>query len=485
MPTDLTSSRRGRRTTAVSSVCESESCEVASSTTESRSRVRSSSRRSSSARSSARRAWPARVTNDAIVASELSGGTADDRNTSWSTPIGGWPTRKDATVESSRSSSPEARASSTASANGRTARSSATPVRASTWSPSTALRQITHPAAPVASAASRAIRSAPRSSSPPAARASAVSISAELDNPAVPSAYARKTRAAWPAATRAASRSVAPNGPPARWSSSSAPTWPSSRIGTRKVARAPARSAIRRRPGESSLTWSSSRSGGASSTREPSISAASAACPATARTTSSPRSTRRTTARSAEAAARAVSATAWSASSASAPDVRRSAPAESAVSAGVRDSTAVKTSRSSEKHTQAVKNRAKSLYTWADGRACTPAEPTNADTCRGAAGRPDGRRPGLPLLSRQAAREDRAPPRDPDGTRPLLGDPRDPRARRRRSRRDGLGRDHETVRVVEPNRGTNCLTCRDRRSTAVAPMTPCRTSGSAEACRRC
>ena len=94
MPTDLTSSRRGRRTTAVSSVCESESCEVASSTTESRSRVRSSSRRSSPARSSARRAWPARVTNDAIVPSELSCGTADDRNTSWSTPIGGWPTQE-------------------------------------------------------------------------------------------------------------------------------------------------------------------------------------------------------------------------------------------------------------------------------------------------------------------------------------------------------------------------------------------------------
>ncbi len=199
--------------------------------------------------------------------------------------------------------------------------------------------------------------------------------------------------------------------------------WPSSRIGTRKMARAPARSTIRRRPGESSLTWSSSWSGGASSTREPSISAASAACPATARTTSSPRSTRRTTARSAEAAARAVSATAWSASSASAPDARRSAAAESAVSAGVRDSTAVKTSRSSEKHTQVVKNRAKSLYTWTYGRACASAEPTNADTCRGAAGRPDGGRPGLPLLSRQAAREDRAPPRHADGARPLLGDP--------------------------------------------------------------
>ena len=294
-------------------------------------------------RSSARSACAARAANDATP-SELSCGTADERNTSWRTPTAAG--RAGATRRSSRRGrrarrlAPRALPRRTAGRRARRRR----PLGRARASPSTALRQSTHPAAPVASAASRAIRSAPRASSPPAASASAASISAEPDSPAaVPSAYARRTSAAWPAATRAASRSAAPKGRPRGGARASAATRPSmpdrdeeawlARRRARRSAGGPARA---RRPRRSPARAA------ASTTREPSISAASAAFPATARTTSSPRRRGARPRDRPPAAARAVSATAWSASAASAPDARRSAPAESAVSAGVRDSTAVK-----------------------------------------------------------------------------------------------------------------------------------------------
>ena len=112
---------------------------------------------------------------------------------------------------------------------------------------------------------------------------------------------------------------------------------------------------------------------------------------------------------------------------------------------------------------------------WGDGRA-RPA----------ARGRAPRRRRSIPTRSTArttstaptALREDRAPARDPDGARPLLGLSRAPPARLSRPRRHGLGRDHEALRSLAAL-VTRLARCRF--PLELLPGVRCRTSGTAEA----